>query len=182
MTGPHTTDASAAPTSPLAPAPAREDALPAFLRFTPVPVKARHDGWSHAVQLRFVLAIARGAGVDEAARSVGRARVGAYRLRRRAGAESFAAAWDAAAAFAAEARGAAHRRAVVGSSIETLLVPRFYRGRLIGYVERENVSGAMGRVAVLDRLAARIDAEGRTDELRALSERLGPILDQRIQR
>jgi hypothetical protein len=182
MTGPRTTDPAAAPTSPAASAPRREDALPPFLRFTPVPVKARHDGWSHAVQLRFVLAIARGAGVDEAARSVGRARVGAYRLRRRAGAESFAAAWDSAAAFAGDARCAAHARRTAGSSIETLLVPRFYRGRLIGYVEREQVSGVMGRLAVLDRLAARIDAEGRTDELRALSERLGPILDQRIQR
>jgi hypothetical protein len=182
MTGPRNTDPAAAPASPAAPAPRPEDALPPFLYFTPVPVKPRHDGWSHAVQLRFVLAIARGAGVDEAARSVGRARVGAYRLRRRAGAESFAAAWDSAAAFAQDARYAAHARRTAGSSIETLLVPRYYRGRLIGYAERENVSGAMGRVAVLDRLAARIEAEGRTEELRALSEWIGPFLDQRIQR
>jgi hypothetical protein len=139
-----------------------EGELPPFLRFAPVPGRKRHDGWDAGAQFRFVLALARGAGVDEAARSVGRARVGAYRLRRRAGAESFAAAWDSATAFAQQARCAAHRRVGVGSSIETLLVPRFYRGRLIGYVEREDVAGAMRRLRQLGRLAERIDAQSRT--------------------
>lgn len=156
--------------------------LPSFLRFAPVPGKARHDGWSAALQFRFVLALARGAGVDEAARGVGRTRHSAYRLRRRAGAAGFAAAWDEAIASAQAARAAAARRPTVSSTIETLLVPRYYRGRLIGYVEREDLRGALARLAQLDRLAARIEAEGQGDELRALSERLGPILDERHQR
>src|SRR3712207_4301109 len=87
-------------------APAELDALPAFLRFAPVPVKARHDGWSAELQLRFVLALARGSSVDEAARRLGRGRQGAYALRRRSGAEEFAAAWDSALRFASQVRAA----------------------------------------------------------------------------
>jgi hypothetical protein len=156
----------------------KED-LPPFLRFAPVPGKARRDGWDPRTQFRFVLALARGAGVGEAARGVRRSRQSAYRLRERAGAESFAAAWDAAAAFAHQARCAAETRPLVSSAFETLLVPRYYRGRLIGYIQREDVSGAMARLARLDRLAERIDAEGRTAELRAVSERLAPFLERR---
>jgi hypothetical protein len=159
-------------------APAPEE-LPPFLRFTPVPGKKRHDGWDPRTQFRFVLALARGAGVHEAARGVGRTRQSAYRLRARAGAESFAAAWDAAFAFASQARCAAESRALVSSSVETLLVPRYYRGRLVGYVQREDLSGAMARLARLDRLADRMEAQGRTAELRAVSERLGPLLERR---
>ncbi|HEX9954164.1 MAG TPA: hypothetical protein VGB48_02990, partial [Allosphingosinicella sp.] len=98
-----------------------EGALPPFLRFAPVPGRKRHDGWDAGAQFRFILALARGAGVDEAARGVGRGRQSAYRLRARAGAEEFAAAWDSALAFAGEARRAASTRALVGSTIETLL-------------------------------------------------------------
>ena len=141
------------------PAPAAHpDDLPAFLRFAPVPVKARRDGWTPELQFRFILALARGASVDEAARRVGRTRQTAYALRRRAGAEEFAAAWDAAVAFAGEARGAAAGLPLGagGSAIETLLVPRFYRGRLIGFVQREDLRGAMARLRRLDRLADRL--------------------------
>lgn len=131
----------------------------AFLRFAPVPLRGRRDGWTPALQLRFVVALARGASVDEAARSLGRSRQTAYALRRREGAEEFADAWDSAVAFASEARGAAWtaRRAAVG--IETVLVPRFYRGRLVGYVQREHLGGTMARLALLDRLADRLEAD-----------------------
>jgi hypothetical protein len=39
-----------------------------------------------------------------------------------------------------------------------LLVPRFYRGRLIGFVQREDLRGAMARLRRLDRLADRLGA------------------------
>jgi hypothetical protein len=139
---------------------AGEEDLPPFLRFTPVPGKARRDGWDPRSQFRFVLALARGAGVGEAARGVGRSRQSAYRLRDRAGAESFADAWDAAAAFADQVRCAAHSRPTA-SAFETLLVPRYYRGRLIGYIQREDVSGTMARLARLDRLADGIERRQR---------------------
>jgi hypothetical protein len=100
---------------------------PPFLRFASVPVKARHDGWTPERQFRFVLALARGSGVGEAAKGVGQSRQTAYRLRRRAGAEEFAAAWDAALDFAAEARATASAGAG-GRGIASVLVPRFYAG------------------------------------------------------
>jgi len=141
-----------------------EDALPDFLRFEPVPVRPRHDGWSPALQRRFVVELALGAGVEEAARRVGRSAQGAYRLRRRRGAEGFAAAWDKALAFAAEARVLGRQAGALpglapGSGIEMLLVPRFYRGRLVGYVMREDVRGAMAVLRRLDRVAERVERE-----------------------
>jgi hypothetical protein len=154
--------------------------LPAFLRFAPVPVRERYDGWAPELQIRFVLDLARGASVGEAARKLGRSRQSAYDLRRRAGGESFARAWDAAAKFARDMRGATyeHMRAAP-SGIATVLVPGLYRGRLVGHVQRDDLSGAMARLGRLDRLAERIEKEGRTEALRRVSEALGPLLDER---
>lgn len=151
---------TAAPSAAAASSASPPDAkgLPPFLRFTPVPVRSRRDGWSPGLQLRFVVAIARGASVDEAARGLGRSRQTAYALRARSGAESFAAAWDAAAAFAARMRGTA--AAGAGPLGGTLLVPRVYRGRLVGYVLREDRAGAMATLARLDRIADRAEARG----------------------
>ena len=75
--------------------------LPAgALDFVPVPLKARRDGWTSARQRAFVTAIAAGLGNSGAARAVGKSRQSAYRLREKPGAESFAAAWDRALAYA----------------------------------------------------------------------------------
>lgn len=62
--------------------------------FTPVPLRARRDGWTVERQRRFVAALARAGCVGRAAAAAGMSRESAYRLRRRPGAESFAAAWD----------------------------------------------------------------------------------------
>jgi hypothetical protein len=78
--------------------------MSAFFIFTPVPLRRRCDGWSPDLQLRFVRLLAEGVKPGEAARLVGRNRQNAYALRKRAGAESFAAAWDAASAFGAGKR------------------------------------------------------------------------------
>lgn len=67
---------------------------PPVIAFTPVPLRPRADGWSPDLQLRFIVALSRGFTPGEAARSVGKNRQNAYALRKRAGAESFAAAWD----------------------------------------------------------------------------------------
>ncbi|MBV9931509.1 MAG: hypothetical protein JO013_11265 [Alphaproteobacteria bacterium] len=85
---------------------------PAFIAFTPVPLRTRADGWSPALQLAFIHALADGAKPGEAARALGKNRQNAYALRRRPGAESFAAAWDAAVAYARRRRieGAAEQR------------------------------------------------------------------------
>ncbi|QZP08097.1 helix-turn-helix domain-containing protein [Caenibius sp. WL] len=69
--------------------------LPAFV---PVPVRARRDGWDAVRQGQFIGWLAQTGSVSEAAARVGRSRESAYRLRRRADAAGFAAAWDAALA------------------------------------------------------------------------------------
>jgi hypothetical protein len=79
---------------------------PTFVLFTPVPLRARADGWSPALQLHFLEGLARGMTPGAAARALGKNRQTAYALRKRPGAESFAAAWDAAVAFARANRAA----------------------------------------------------------------------------
>lgn len=64
------------------------------ISFTPVALdRARHDGWTPQAQRGFIAALFATGSVGAAARSVGMTRMSAYRLRKRAGAESFAAAW-----------------------------------------------------------------------------------------
>lgn len=130
-----------------------------FLRFVPVRLRARRDGWPPELQRHFILNLARGMGAGEAAQGVGRSRQSAYALRDRPGGESFARAWDEAVEFARQVR-AAHVIRGVGpyGGLDTILVPRTYRGRLIGYVLREDASGLMQKLARLDRLAERIEA------------------------
>ena len=59
-----------------------------------MPLRARTDGWSEARQCGFLAALYVMGSVTAAARNVGKTRASAYRLRARAGAESFAWAWD----------------------------------------------------------------------------------------
>lgn len=129
-----------------------------FLRFAPVPVRARRDGWTSLLQRRFILNLALGMGPAEAARSVGRSRQTAYALLGRPGAGEFAAAWDAAVDFAREMRATPRPLGFSQRAIDLLLVPRFYRGRLVGFVQREDLGAAMRRLTMLDRLAERLSA------------------------
>ena len=63
--------------------------------FAPVATRStRHDGWTPERRRRFVALLAELGGVSAAARAVGMTPQSANRLRRRAGAESFAAACD----------------------------------------------------------------------------------------
>ncbi len=62
-------------------------------RFTPVPIRARADGWTEARQRGFIRALALGATVGTAASSVGMSRESAYRLHARPHARSFRRAW-----------------------------------------------------------------------------------------
>ena len=63
--------------------------------FAPVPLRYRADGWTPGRQADFLGHLAETRSVAAAARHVGMTRESAYRLREKAGAESFAAAWDA---------------------------------------------------------------------------------------
>jgi hypothetical protein len=99
------------------------------LAFTPVPAtRTRHDGWSEERQRVFIEQLARIGLVSAAARAVGMSAKSAYALRKRPGAESFAAAWDTAVGigrFAAEMT--AIDRALSGE-----VRPVFYKGRQVG--------------------------------------------------
>lgn len=58
------------------------------------PQRFRRDGWTPARQLRFLDALARTRSITRAAAAAGMSRESAYRLRKRASAGLFAAAWD----------------------------------------------------------------------------------------
>ena len=75
-----------------------------MLAFIPVSLRRRRDGWSPELQFRFIEMLAAGATPGEAAGRLGKNRQNAYALRGRPGAESFAAAWDAAVAWARRSR------------------------------------------------------------------------------
>ena len=137
--------------------------VPPFMRFDPVPVRAQRGGWSAARQRRFILALARGAGPGEAAGALGKTRQSAYDLRKRPGAESFSAAWDGAVAFAGTVRAAATAPSAGLAGSETLLVPRYYRGRLIGFVQREDAGAAMRLLRRLDQVAERLEEADRRE-------------------
>ena len=124
-----------------------------LLKFTPVPCRARHDGWSAADQRKFIGSLARGHSVDEAAKALGHSRQSAYALRRRKGAEEFARAWIHAQRMGRDVWQA--RRCAptpdLAYAFETMLVPRFYRGRLTGFVQREDNVAALRALRALDR-------------------------------
>jgi hypothetical protein len=117
---------------------------PGALDFTPVPVKARRDGWTPLTQKLFVFALAAGLGISGAVRAVGKARQTAYRLRERPDAASFAAAWDRALDYAAlrplEPGSTAWERAVEG-----VMVPVSHQGRVIGW-RRTYCDRTLGRL------------------------------------
>ena len=64
--------------------------------FHPVPTRIRSDGWTPQRQGEFIGYLAQTRSVAEAARRVGMAREGAYRLRRHKWSGGFCRAWDAA--------------------------------------------------------------------------------------
>ncbi len=71
-----------------------ENAAAARFDFDPVPVRARHDGWTPERQRRFIATLAECACIVSAARAVGKSVKSAYALRNRKDAASFRAAWD----------------------------------------------------------------------------------------
>ena len=144
--------------------------IPDFLRFEPVPVRARRDGWTPERQRRFIVLLARGAGPHAAARSLGLSRQTAYALRGRRGAEAFAAAWDAAQDFAARASVAGRAVPPSPHGLDSIFVPRFYRGRLVGFVVRADHQAALRQLALLDKAATEIEPEG-ADDFSTLVER-----------
>lgn len=112
--------------------------------FTPVPTRARRDGWTLTRQHAFLEALARTGQVGLAARAVGMSHQSAWRLRKRVGAESFAAAWD-------EILTAVRQRAldlVIEPASTGLFVTRTYRGRFVRLEYREDDAALMTALRV----------------------------------
>jgi hypothetical protein len=104
-------------------------ALPAFdVPFDPVPVAARHDGWTPAKQRTFIDALAACGCVKAAAGHVGMTAKSAYRLRNRADAVGFAAVWDQAQR---EGSGRMHDTAME-RALNGEHTPIYHRGRQVG--------------------------------------------------
>ncbi len=128
--------------------------------FTPVPVRARADGWTPLRQAEFIGMLAQTGSVSAAAEFVGMARETAYRLRGKPGAEEFAAAWDAALAVAGVRRVPAAQqersrkvtqaepwRAILGGRWRVVM----RRGKYCGSVREAPNSALLGWLAQLDR-------------------------------
>jgi hypothetical protein len=71
-----------------------------LIDFDPAPTRKRRAGWTAEKQRKFIEHLALGSGVGESCGLVGMASRSAYRLRNKAGADSFARAWDAALVLA----------------------------------------------------------------------------------
>jgi hypothetical protein len=97
--------------------------------FTPVPVTTRRDGWTPERQRAFIDALAEHGCVSLAARTVGMTPQTANRLRKRAGSEDFARAWDAARNIGQQIM---YDEALL-QSLHGRLVPVTYAGRIIRY-------------------------------------------------
>lgn len=101
----------------------------------PVLRRPRADGWTHARQRLFIEVLADSASPKQAAQAVGMSLSSAYKLRRSPGAESFAAAWDAAIQQASKRLvDIAYERAVDG--VEEPVWDA--EGRVIGHKTRYN--------------------------------------------
>ncbi|HEY0044598.1 MAG TPA: hypothetical protein VGB62_08620 [Allosphingosinicella sp.] len=122
------------------------------LAFTPVSVRARHDGWTPERQRGFILRLALAGCVSVAARAAGVTRKSAYRLRDRPGAESFAAAWDRAIRWGQDRTvDTALEKALVGERI-----PIVREGRCIGERWRVDNRLSLAVLNALDRRSTRL--------------------------
>ena len=131
--------------------PARHIRVPAFL---PVPGRHRADGWTVLRQAAFLVALARTGSVSQATREVGMARETAYRLRARAGAESFAATWDHVLGHRAAQRAKVTPGERARRALEGLIKPLVYRGEFTGMARKADNAALLGHLAQLERGSA----------------------------
>ncbi|MXO86596.1 hypothetical protein GRI38_11230 [Altererythrobacter aurantiacus] len=145
------------------PFPIRRRRIPAF---HPVPVSGRKDGWTHERQAAFIGYLAETRSVAAAAQAVSMAREGAYRLRAREGAASFARAWDAALGKRPKSCDPAQEASPKVTDLPAryraehgLIVTIMYRGRYVKSARRPDNSALLQHLAQLDRALRMADAE-----------------------
>jgi hypothetical protein len=112
-------------------------------------MRARHDGWTPRRQADFLGFLAETGSVKAACERVGMSRQAAYELRRRAGAESFVAAWDA-------VLGAPLRKVTVDDleylAYRGLVRPVMRGGKYLGVRQKPDDSALLRLLARYDRL------------------------------
>lgn len=148
------------PAPPRAPRAPRRRRIPAF---HPVPVNARHDGWTVERQADFIGTLAETRSVLAAARAVSMSRESAYRLRRRPGAAGFAAAWDIALGHA-ETTPQRPRAKVTGPPtgycIEAGLIQVImFAGRYRCFTRKTDSSRLIQHLSALDRACRDVDED-----------------------
>jgi hypothetical protein len=123
------------------------DSLPMEeIAFTPVAVRARHDGWSPERQRAFIIRLALCGCVSLAAAAVGKTKKSVYDLRKRPDAGSFARAWGRALTWG---RRGLHDRAMERALIGELRA-YYYRGRKVADLRRydNRMLGVVLRAAI----------------------------------
>jgi hypothetical protein len=95
---------------------------------TPVPLRARHDGWTPDRQILFIEALAESGCVEEACRRAGMSDSAAYKLRNRPSGRAFRLAWDAALDCALQRI----EHAAFGRSLNGVARPVFHKGEQVG--------------------------------------------------
>lgn len=148
-----------------------------LLAFTPVPLRARIDGWTPKKQYFYILGLARGFKPGHAAAILGMTRKSAYELRNKPGAEGFAAAWAAAVERARERRFAARSPSLAERARHGEWHPRLYHGRLVGWTHRPANARAMGLLKRLDRQVERLPPGTDMANFDAYLDRIGPERD-----
>jgi hypothetical protein len=121
-----------------------------LIPFSPVPLRSRRDGWTPQRQRAFIALLAEGMPSNHAAVTVGLSKQTAHALRRRPGAESFSAAWDAAIAAARKAR-VAERARRFEAALHGVDEPVLYFGRTVGHVRRYDNRLLCRLIAAADR-------------------------------
>ncbi len=126
--------------------------------FHPVPLRARRDGWSARRQAAFIGLLMQEKSVSRAADMVERSRMSAYRLRRRPGAQEFAAVWDmilhGVMVDMAQVTRAARKvtPGLIWEHAQTGTIrPLMFRGRFVSITHRQDNSALLQHLARLNR-------------------------------
>jgi hypothetical protein len=122
-------------------------------RFTPVSLRARHDGWTHERQRRFIAALASTGCVTQAARAAQMSLEAAYTLRRHAKAAEFRRAWEEALDLGCELL----EDHAMARAIEGVEQPVYHFGVVVGTRRVHNDKLAM--FLLRNRRAARFAAD-----------------------
>ncbi len=139
------------------------------LEFEPVPVKARHDGWTPPRQRGFILRLALIGCVSSSASAVGMTRESAYQLRKHPGAAGFVAAWSKAIGWGRSHASDLRLTRVLIGEVKRV----YYRGRKIDEYFRYDNRLLMAGIREQPMLP-QTDPQADYDELNRLLEEIDP--------